>query len=232
MITDNRFDNPEDLARQLARGVARRLQQCIDERGHASLAVSGGKTPVLFFQQLAQQSLAWNKVTLTQVDERWVDAQHSDSNARLIQQHLLQGPASDAFFLPLYNGAKDPEDGFMACENRLHELVDQLDLAVLGMGTDGHTASWFPGSSALPSLLDEQSGAWCCPVMGQEPARMSLTWSLLARCQHLYLHFEGDDKNHTFEQACEPDQQQDIEAMPVRTLLYQSQVPLSLYRSS
>lgn len=232
MITDNRFERSDDLALQLARGVARRLQQAIDERGRACLAVSGGQTPTLFFEQLAQQSIDWSKVLITLVDERWVDENHAQSNAALVRRLLLQQQAEEAFFLPLYNGASSPEDGYMECENQLHELIDQLDVAVMGMGLDGHTASWFPHSPALNHLLDEQGGAWCYPVMEQTPARMSLTWGLIARCAHVYLHFEGDKKNSTYEQACDEIQQQDLHVMPVRTLLFQSQVPTSIYRSS
>lgn len=234
MLHDHRFTDSQSLAQQLAEAIAKRLQATIEKRGRACLAVSGGRTPVLFFQALAKQPLPWSKVIITLVDERWVDENHAASNAALVREHLLQGAAQAAYFLPLKNAAQTPKSGFMECENRLHELIDQLDIAVLGLGNDGHTASWFPHSSALTAALDENAGAWCCPVLDEPESmpRMTLTWALLSRCQHLYLHFEGDDKNAVYDRACAVNERQDIAEMPVRTLLFQSPVPLSLYRSA
>ncbi|ASP39478.1 6-phosphogluconolactonase [Bacterioplanes sanyensis] len=237
MIIDNHFEQSDVLAAQLASDVAGLLQRAVEQRGRACLAVSGGTTPVLFFQQLAQQTISWQHVLITLVDERWVAPTDPQSNAALVQQHLLQHRAQEAFFLALFNDANTPEDGFMMCENRLHELVDQLDVAVLGMGNDGHTASWFPHSSALGALLDPLSHGRCYPVADQTPPRMSLTWGWLKHCEQLYLHFEGEQKNRTYEmakgaavEATHVFDSGDIHAMPVRTLL-QGEVPLSIYRS-
>lgn len=233
MIHDHRFTDSISLAQQLAESIGKRLNNVIAVRGRACIAVSGGRTPVVFFQALSRQVLPWSKVIITLVDERWVDETHAASNATLVRQHLLQNEAQSAYFLPLKNAASNPKTGFMECENRLHELIDQLDMALLGLGHDGHTASWFPHSSALTAVLDENAGAWCCPVLDEPESmpRITLTWALLSRCQHLYLHFEGDEKNAVYERACAIDERQNIAAMPVRALLFQSPVPLSLYRS-
>ena len=96
-------------------------------------------------------------------DERWVPLDDAASNAALVRRHLLQNEAEQAYFLPLKNSAPNPVDGFMECENSLHELMVRLDFAVLGMGNDGHTASWFPGSEALPKCLDEGNGKSMLP---------------------------------------------------------------------
>jgi len=231
-MQDLRFNSSDTLARQLAGDLATRLQRCIERRGRACLAVSGGKTPVAFFQQLAQQPVDWQKVLITLVDERWVDEHDPQSNAALVREHLLQYQAAQAYFLPLKNKAASPQQGFMDCENTLHEQIDQLDYAVLGMGSDGHTASWFPHSQALPRCLDGNSGAWCCPVSDEQvtPPRMTLTWSLLANCRHLFLLFDGDNKNRVFSLACDAAEAGNTAAMPVRRVLFQSQVGLSVYR--
>lgn len=231
-MQDLRFSSSESLARQLAEDLATRLQRCIERRGRACLAVSGGSTPVRFFQQLAQQTIDWQKVLITLVDERWLDESDPQSNAALVREHLLQRHARQAYFLPLKNKAPTPVQGFMACENTLHEQIDQLDYAVLGMGSDGHTASWFPHSQALMSCLDDNTGAWCCPVTDRNvsPARMTLSWSLLATCQQLFLLFDGDDKNRVFSLACDTAEAGNTAAMPVRKILFQTQVPLSVYR--
>lgn len=232
-MIDNRFSSSSVLARQLADDLAGKMREAIEARGRVCIAVSGGSTPVKFFEELSKRQLDWSKVRITLVDERWVDEENAASNARLVREHLLQNEASQGYFLPLKNKSADPVNGFMECENKLHELMVRLDFAVLGMGNDGHTASWFPESSALSKCLDEGNAAWCSPVTDEPTglARMTLTWGLLSACRHLYLHFEGDEKNTVFAQAGIESEHQNISAMPVRTVLYQSQVPLSIYRS-
>lgn len=231
-IREWRFATSELLASRLAEDLAAHLQRSIERRGRACLAVSGGQTPVRFFQCLAEQALDWQKVLITLVDERWVDEADGRSNAALVREHLLQGHAARACFLPLKNKAMTPEQGFLACENILHQQIDQLDYAVLGMGDDGHTASWFPQSQALITCLDENAATWCCPVADNHvsPARITLTWSLLASCHHLFLLFDGDDKNRVFSLACNEAGAGNLAAMPVRRILFQSQVGLSVYR--
>jgi 6-phosphogluconolactonase len=232
-MSDNRFKNSDILAKHLADDLSERMTEAIEARGRVCLAVSGGSTPIRFFEELSMRDIQWQKVLITLVDERWVDEENAASNAGLVREHLLKNKAASAYFLPLKNHAKDPVAGFMECENKLHELMVRLDFAVLGMGNDGHTASWFPDSDALSKCLNEGSAAWCCPVIDEpiELPRMTLTWGLLSNCRHLYLHFEGNDKNMVYAKATEQSERQNIALMPVRTLLYQSQVPLSIYRS-
>lgn len=95
------FDNPERLANALADHVAERLSAAIASNPHgvATLVVSGGKSPVAFFQALAQKPIEWSKVAISLADERWVPTEHADSNAGLLKRYLLQGPAQKSRFL-------------------------------------------------------------------------------------------------------------------------------------
>ncbi len=232
-MTDNQFQSPDLLARQLADELAQKMDEVITSQGQVTIAVSGGSTPVGFFQQLSSRPLDWSKVSITLVDERWVSVEDVASNARLVGQHLFQNQARQARFLPLNNDAPNPVDGFAHCESSLHRFMEHLDFAVLGMGNDGHTASWFPGSSALQQCLDQHNSNWCCPITDAPDGlpRMTLTWNLLSQCRHLYLHFEGAEKNVVFAQACAAQQRDRINAMPIRAVIFQTQVPLSIYRS-
>lgn len=231
-MQDFRFKNGETLAAQLAQDFAERMRKTITKQGKVTIALSGGRTPVQFFQQLSQQPIAWDRVIVTLVDERWVDSSDEASNEYLIRQHLLQNEASNAWLVPLKTKTLSAEEGYMECENRLYEQAPQLDYAVLGMGNDGHCASWFPHSNALTKALDSQGTAKCVPVLdAPEFERMTLTWSYLAQCRHLFLHFEGDEKNQTWQQVIASEQLHDLHAMPVRHLLNQQQVPLSIYRT-
>ena len=232
-MQDLQFTNSEKLAKRLAEDLASRMQRTIEKEGAVVIALSGGSTPVVFLQALSMQKIDWKKVTVTLVDERWVDETDAASNARLIKHNLLQGDAHKAWFIPLKNSAATASDGFMECENRLQEQIKTLHYAVLGMGTDGHCASWFPNSKALPALLADDQQARCLPVTDapQFAQRMSLTWSFLAGCKHLFLHFEGVEKNATFATVGSITEIQNIEAMPVRKLLAQHQVDLTVYRT-
>jgi len=234
MINDNRFSDTYTLAQQLADSVASKMRSIINSRGRVSLAVSGGKTPKEFFQKLSQQELDWSKVLVTLVDDRWVDDTDENSNARLVKENLLINNASLAYFVPLKNAEQTPKDGLMISENRLHEQIDELDIVVLGMGLDGHTASWFPESEALTQCLDEQTAACCFAVMDapQFPQRMTMSLSLVLRSKHIYLHFEGDEKNSVYEQVCDEHEKHNFEPMPVRSVLFQNQVPVNIYRSA
>lgn len=232
-MQDLRFRESTALARQLAADIAARMRKSIGLRGRVCIAVSGGNTPLAFFSALSHEVLPWDKVLVTLVDERWVDESHEASNAALVRRHLLQNEAKKAYFLPLKNKAKDPVAGFMECDNALHEQIIRLDYAVMGMGMDGHTASWFPHSKALTQALNESTGARCCPVLDAPvmPQRMTLSWSFIAACRHVFLHFEGAEKNSVFERATNAQDIHNLTEMPVRTLLSQSSVPLTIYRS-
>lgn len=231
-MQDLRFQTAEILAKQLAFDLAERMRLVIQRKGKVAIALSGGRTPVAFLQQLSKQALAWDRVTVTLVDERWLEPSDEASNERLLRQYLLQGAAQNAWFIPLKTTQAKVSDGFMTCELRLQEQLGELDYAVLGLGNDGHTASWFPRSKALAQIFNQQSSALCCPVVdAPEFERMTLTWHALAHCRHLFLHFQGDDKNHVFAQAIQAEQLTDYDSMPVRFLFTQQQVPLSIYRT-
>lgn len=148
------------LAKELADFVAQRLRTGVSERGRALLVLSGGSTPVPFFEALAQCDLDWSRVTITLADERWVPEEHADSNARLVKAYLLQGRAAQANWVPLFNDEVTPQGGQAAIEQTLAGLCWPADVVVLGMGGDGHTASLFPYAPELPAALaDMQGGA-------------------------------------------------------------------------
>ena len=229
MWTETLSDTNPVLAQKLASSVSKKLRACLGEKNKACLAVSGGKTPVEFFQQLSQQELDWAKVTIIRVDERWLSVEDKDSNEKLVRDNLIQNAAKQAYFLGLKNSAELPSEGIMDCETQLRTQVDHIDVVVLGMGDDGHTASWFSGSTQLAALIDSDTSAWCLPVEdGFLPQpRMSLTWRFIKRAEHIYLHFTGTKKNKIFEQACE----KISEDLPVSHVLHQDGINISVYRT-
>jgi 6-phosphogluconolactonase len=209
------FANKDELAAALAADVAARLADAIAARGDAVLAVSGGSTPKLLFAALSKTPIDWSKVTVTLVDERSVDATSERSNARLVHENLLQGEAAKARFVPLYKNETEASD------------LDAFAVALLGMGTDGHTASFFPGGDKLGEALDMKSGRRIMKIEAPEAGEPRITFTLpaLIESDFLALHIEGEDKRATLEKA---EGDGPLDAMPIRAFL-RAAAPLSLY---
>ncbi|HHG90326.1 MAG TPA: 6-phosphogluconolactonase [Devosia sp.] len=228
MRQQNNFADAGELANALGLAVAGNLNTSLAESGRASLAVSGGSTPTLFFKALgARKDVDWSKVTVTLVDERWVDEKSHRSNARLVRDKLLQGPASAARFVPLYSGGKMPDEEKIAETNKvLGALPMPLSAAIFGMGEDGHTASFFPGGDTLEAALNETGPALAISAPGAGEPRVTLTLPFLLGAKNLYLHVQGNQKALVLEKALAGD---DIAEMPVRALLHQDLKPVEIY---
>jgi 6-phosphogluconolactonase len=221
------FENSSALDTALVSKVTELLISAIKERGAASLAVSGGRTPVAFFHLLSHQVLDWSKVVVTLADERWVDANHSDSNEKLVRENLLINEAQTAKFIPLKNSAMDAVKGEIQTERAI-ESIGQFTLVILGMGDDGHTASLFPGAETLALGLDMNSGRTAIAVT--PPAaphqRMSLTLPCLLNSQQIIIHISGAVKQNVLQAAQAGN---DITELPIRAILNQQVAPLSIF---
>jgi len=223
-VTAHDFNAAAHLAEGLAKDVAGRLNAAIAANGQATLVVSGGRSPVAFFQALIQQPLDWSKVLVTLADERWVPVEHTDSNAGLLKRHLLTGKAAKARFLNLYRSAASLEVAALEADQALAELAG-IDVLVLGMGDDGHTASLFPGSPNLSEGLDPQSTRRCLPMLAPTVPhqRLSMTRALLSTAAFTALSVQGPGKLATLRAALAGD---DLSEMPIRAFL---QAPLDIY---
>ncbi|MBV8680871.1 MAG: 6-phosphogluconolactonase [Aquitalea sp.] len=217
------FPDAPAAADALAATVAQRLSIAISRDGQAVLAVSGGKSPVPFFHALRSQPLDWSRVVVTLVDERFVPQDHPDSNAALVRQHLLQGEAAAARFLPLAGAASDAEAELAAA----NAAYLRPTVAVLGMGEDGHTASLFPGAAALADGLDMSRSL---PLLAVQPLtaphlRLSMSKAALLACDSLILSIQGAGKRQVFEQAA----QGINDSLPISHFLLQTECPLDVY---
>jgi len=213
-----------DLGSALATRVADDLRTAIETKDRASLAVPGGNTPGPFLSALANEKFDWKKITVTLTDERCVPADHARSNQRLISETLIQGPAAAARFVPLYSGT----DNLTDAEAALDEQVLPLDVCVLGMGDDMHTASLFPGTPGLNDLLDPNGPRFVDFVEppGADEPRISLTSKALATARHTYLLIIGANKRTALDRAM---QTEDREAAPIRSILEAAESPIVFY---
>ena len=224
------FPSSELLVEAMAMRVGALLGAGICERGQASLAVSGGTTPVPLFNRLAEMELEWGRVTVSLVDERWVAADDPDSNENLVRSHLLRNKAAAASFIGMKNEAATAGSGEAACEKRLRQLPRPHDCLILGMGNDGHTASLFPGAANLEKAVALDSGRICMAI--QPPStpheRITLTLPAILNSRQLILHLQGEAKKKTFDRAQESG---DAGDMPIRYVLRQQGTPLVVFWS-
>ena len=221
------FASRDALDQRLAAETAGILERAIQQRGQAALVVSGGSTPLKFFELLSQQSLDWDKVNITLADERWVSPQHSDSNERLVRERLLVNNAATATFVPLKNVAETADEGESECERAL-AAMGRFDLLILGMGGDGHTASLFPGASNLARGLDLNSGRTCISMqpLTAPHQRMSLTLPCILEAEQIVIHITGEEKKSVIETAL---QLEDQTLLPISAVLQQQKTPVRIF---
>ncbi len=226
--TMHTFANAAELARNLADKVAASLSTAIASRGTASIAVSGGSTPKLFFQELSTRDLDWSKVTITLVDERFVPADNPRSNHLLVATNLLQNKATAAVFQPLYQAAGSVEDAAKLATTATQAIGNPFDVAILGMGGDGHTASFFPGGNNLAVALDPKTprGIITMDAEGAGEPRLTFTFSSLQDARLLVLHIEGESKKDVLTKA---EGNGDEADMPIRAILRRAASPVDIY---
>ena len=209
------YADREMLTLSLADRIGGQLAQHLRVEDRASLCVPGGTTPAPVFDALSGTDLDWNRVTVFLGDERWVDGEHTRSNSRLIRRHLLQDRAASADYIDLYTGDPEPED---AAETLSARLEGELPITVtlLGMGTDMHTASLFPGAVDLAqALANDAPLVMAIRAAGADEPRITLTAPVLRNAINSHLLITGADKRAALERAATLTP---IEA-PIRALL-------------
>lgn len=171
--------------------------------GEAFAALSGGSTPEPIYRALPSQALDWPKVTLALVDERFVPISSPASNEAMIQRALAPVFVAGAQFAPMYFAVESAE----IAADRAEILYAPLsyDIALMGMGDDGHTASWFPGARGLDVALDINTTrsviAINAPQAQGSADRLTLTRAALKRAKTLVLIITGDAKRARLERA-------------------------------
>ena len=219
----------------VAAHVADALRAAIAARGQASLAVSGGKSPIPMFEALREQDLDWSNVSIVLVDERIVPRDHEASNTAMVARHLLQGKAAAARFVlffrelaPVFNA--EVLDALVSdATSRVADLPWPLDVALLGMGEDAHTASLFPGAPGYArAIATDERLAWVVPEQAPIPAphaRLSFTLHALLQARELLLSISGETKLAVYRRAA----QKADPALPISLILNQTQTPVSVW---
>ncbi len=195
------FDTRAALMQAAADRMADALREGIAERGVACAALSGGGTPEPAYKALAAMPLDWSKITFALVDERFVPPSHGASNEAMLRRALAPALAAGATFAPMYAPSASVADAAERADALYTPL--HIDIALMGMGADGHTASWFPDAPDLEQALDLASPSMVVAQFAAQaagsPERLTLTRAALARAGHVLLLITGDEKRTRLE---------------------------------
>lgn len=198
----HRYKDRAAQMQSLADLTAAALAAALSANGRATLAVPGGTTPAPYFEALTRSDIDWSGVTILLTDERFVPVTSERSNARLLKQHLLTGKVAKAAFIPYYREDTSPDD--------LPDVLDPvlaphlpLDVCVLGMGADMHTASLFPGADRLSEALSPDGSHIVLPMRapGAPEPRLTLTAPVLRAARQVHLLITGPEKLAALEEA-------------------------------
>jgi 6-phosphogluconolactonase len=228
------FDSPQEMAAQVAGDIGFIIESAIEAHGGARLAVPGGTTPELAFAELLKRKdIDWTKVTLIPTDDRLVPLDHEFSNYRRLAGWF---GAKKAELVSLVDEAAlgDVAEAGRLADARLSLLQWPLDLACLGMGADGHTASIFPGPDLDKALNGPRSrrAVGVCPEPMPDNApveRVTLTAAALASARTVMIVLNGAEKRAMLEQALK---EGPLSSVPIGRVLANIEVPIDIFWSA
>jgi 6-phosphogluconolactonase len=190
-------------------------------RGHASLALAGGRTPFPIYRALAAERMPWSNIVAMPGDDRCVAHAHAASNVAALRDAFAAADGLRIEALTVADG--DPQASLQHARSMLAQHRDAFDAVVLGMGEDAHTASLFPGAEALPSAMamDAREDAFLVvpdPLPPEAPfPRITLGLARLLRAGSLHLIVTGARKRDVLRAA---QATHDPLRMPISALLH------------
>lgn len=183
----------DELRRMAAELLAKKIRTAVQARGRCTLALSGGSTPGPVYEELGTSDLAesipWSQLQIYFADERAVPADHPESNYRLVKDTLLR--AHPEVLGQMFRMPADAPDRDQAARRYGRRLPDPIDVVVLGMGPDGHTASLFPGS---PALDEEEERVVAVTAPKPPPDRMTITPPVIRGARSIVMIAAGAEK--------------------------------------
>ena len=197
------FLNKHELENNLAEQIVKDLNDSIQSNGRATLLVSGGSTPKELYRKLSLYDIAWDKVDIGLVDERFVPTSEDSSNEKMIKEKLLINYAEKASLTGMIHFSNDLFKNIEEVKKNYYKFSKGATTTILGMGNDGHTASLFPGNNSSEDSFKGVSVEKVINTLSpSEPRRrVSCSAELLFSSSNLYLMMVGEDKLAVFNQA-------------------------------
>ncbi len=225
------YDDADEMANAVAGDIQFIIESAIDARGAAVIALAGGRTPQPAFDKLAEAKIDWKRVTIIPTDDRLVPMGDPLSNATMIAKTFLP---KGARVIPITSeAASDYKASGRAADARLQDLHWPLDLCLLGVGADGHTASIFPGPDLEEALTGPKErralGVMPDPLPPEAPvARVTLSLAAITSARALMIAVTGQAKRDVIEAAIEEGVGSPY---PIGRVLAQSELPVDIHWS-
>lgn len=201
----------QELARRMAELFTVKSDEAFVVSGRFTVALSGGSTPKIFYELLADRAqpfrdrIAWEKIHFFWSDERHVPPDHADSNYRMVHEALLSHvPVVDKHVHRVMSENSIAEEAARAYEQTIRDVtresLPQIDLILLGLGSDGHTASIFPGSEVLHETKHLIAAPW---VEKFKTHRITMTLPLLNNGKSVVFLVSGAEKAQIVKEVLE-----------------------------
>ena len=226
------YDSADEMAEAVAGDAAFIVESAIDARGAAVIALPGGKTPIAIYDKLAQAKLDWKRVTILPTDDRLVPMGDALSNITAIAKVFLP---KGVRALPITSeAASDYKAAGRAADARLQDVHWPLDLCVLGVGTDGHTASIFPGPDFDEAVNGPKERRAVGVMPGDLPseapvARVTLTRQAIVSSRALMIAVSGQAKRDVIERAINDGP---MSPYPIGRVLADVELPVDIHWSA
>lgn len=196
-----KYPDAEMMTMDLADILASELNDALHNKERVTLVVPGGTTPAPIFDILSGVHLDWARVNVLLSDERWVPENHARSNSRLLREHLLVDQAAAATLIPLYLENETPEAALPELSKAIGPLLP-IDVLLLGMGQDMHTASLFPKADNLEDAF-APNAPLLLPMRSKTTpeVRVTLTAPVLHGAMKTHIVFTSKSKNKALKAA-------------------------------
>lgn len=192
------LETARDVSHAAREELVRAGKAAIKARGRFTLVLSGGSTPKALYVSLTAKDIEWGKVHVFFADERCVSPDRQESNYKMAQESLLLRVKVPPENVHRIQGEMESAEAAAAQYER--ELEPRFDVVLLGLGTDGHTASLFPGSSALDEKERCVVANWVAKL---SRTRITMTFAALNRAALVIFLVAGDEKAEAARQAIE-----------------------------
>ena len=195
------FEDNNKLVTSFSSEIEKLLKNILLKKEEAWVVVCGGSTPIDLFVSLSNKTIDWGRVNITLTDERLVPINNEKSNEGMVADYLLQNKASKANLFGLNNIVNIKQH--KSSNTCFLDSIDEIDLLILGMGSDGHTASFFSQDPNLPSILNlnNKDSISYVELPSSLVSRVTLNYSVLSKSKKTCLYITGEDKKITLSLA-------------------------------
>lgn len=199
------YEDVQTLESELKAEIVVHIKAAIEVFGTARILLSGGSTPMNLYKLLAEEDLVWSKVKIGLVDDRFVPVSSEFNNGENIASRLKGTPAEEAEFTGMTFDSDDEASNLTLVNERYKEFKERVDFALLGMGTDGHTASLFPSDPKSEHLLSSNEiGVFSTQAPEYPTQRITCSKAMLMNCRNISLYIKGEKKKEVLQQGDYP----------------------------